>query len=103
MARQQLADTPPSTAPDAGRRDVIRKILGALVAVLVMQALFVLCLVSANQLLVPRNMPFGVAGAPSPVVTAVSSKYALDLTDYPNQSAATTAINQGKVYGAYVT
>jgi hypothetical protein len=80
-----------------------RKILGVLVAVLVMQALFVLCLVSASQLLVPRNMPFGVAGPPSPVVTAVSSKYALDLTDYPSQSAATTAISQGKLYGAYIT
>ena len=80
-----------------------RKILGVLVAVLVMQALFVLCLVSASQLLVPRNMPFGVAGPPSPVVTAVTSKYALDLTDYPSQSAATTAISQSKLYGAYVT
>ena len=66
MARQ-LADVTSAPASTAGRRGVIRKILGALAAVLVLQALFVLCLVSANQLLAPRNMPFGVAGSPSPV------------------------------------
>jgi hypothetical protein len=71
--------------------------------VLAAQTLFVLCLVSAQQLLVARNMPFGVAGAPSPVVAAVTSRLGLDLTDYPNQSAAMAAIDQGSLYGAYVT
>jgi hypothetical protein len=62
--------------------------------VLVGQALFALCLVSAQQLLVPRNMPFGVAGPPSPVVAAVTSKAGLDLSAFPSQSAAMNAINQ---------
>ena len=82
---------------------MIRKTLVALVAVLVLQAIFELCLVSADQLLVPRNMPFGVAGPPSPVVAAVTSKLGLDLTSYPSQSAAMTAIDDGQLYGAYVT
>jgi hypothetical protein len=82
---------------------VIRKTLVALVAVLVLQAIFELCLVSADQLLVPRNMPLGVAGSPSPVVAAVTSKLGLDLTSYPSQSAAMTAIDDGQLYGAYVT
>ena len=69
---------------------------------LVGQALFALCLVSALQLLVPRNMPFGVVG-PSKVVAAVTSKVGLDLIGYPSQSAAMTAINRGELYGAYVT
>jgi hypothetical protein len=47
--------------------------------VLVLQALFVLCLVSAQQLLVARNMTFGVAGAPSPVVPSISDLAPLDL------------------------
>jgi len=102
MARQ-LADAAPSEASTAGRRDTTRKIVVALGVVLVLQALFVLCLVSAQQLLVARNMTFGVAGAPSPVVAAVASKLGLDLTDYPSQSAAMTAIDQGSLYGAYVT
>jgi hypothetical protein len=102
MARQ-LADTTLSSAPEAGRRATTRKIVVALGLVLVAQALLALCLVSAQQLLVPRNMPFGVAGAPSPVVAGVTSRVRLALSAYPNQSAAMTAINQGKLYGAYVT
>src|SRR5215471_16417285 len=96
-------EVPP--ADKTGRRDVIRKILVALVTVLVLQAIFALCLVSAQQLLVPRNMPFGVAGAPSPVPGAVASnpKLGLDLTDYPSKSAAMTAIDQSQLYGAYIT
>src|SRR5215472_8890395 len=103
MARQ-LADVEASPAGNARRQGVMRKkIFGALAAVLVLQALFVLCLVSANQLLAPRNMPFGAAGSPSPVTAAVASKLGLDLTAYPNQSAAMTAIDDGELYGAYVT
>ena len=64
--------------------------------------MFALCLVSALQLLVPRNMPVGVVG-PSKVVAAVTSKISLDTIGYPNQSAAMTAIDRGELYGAYVT
>ncbi len=80
-----------------------RKIVVALGVVLVGQALFALCLVSAQQTLVPRNMPFGVAGPPSPVVAAVAPKVGLALTGYPSQAAALNAIDQGELYGAYVT
>ena len=102
MARQ-LADTTPSAASAAGRRVMTRKIVVALGLVLIFQVLFTLCLVSAQQLLVPRNMPFGVAGPPSPVVAVVTSKAGLDLSAYPSKSAAINAINQGELYGAYVT
>src|SRR5262245_50896350 len=96
-------EVPP--AGKTGRRGTIRKILVALITVLVLQAIFALCLVSAQQLLVPRNMPFGVAGAPSPVPAAVASnpKLGLDLTAYPSKAAAMTAIDHSQLYGAYVT
>lgn len=56
-----------------GRRAALR--IGiALGLVLFAQALLALSLVSAQQLLVPRNMPFGVAGPPSPVVAEVASR-----------------------------
>ena len=102
MARQ-LADAAPSGISAASRRASARKIVVALGLVLIGQALFALCLVSAQQLLVPRNMPFGVAGPPSPVVAAVASRAGVALTAYPSQSAAMTAINRGELYGAYVT
>src|SRR5215470_4754212 len=96
-------EVPP--ADKTGRRGTISKILVALFTVLVLQAIFALCLVSAQQLLVPRNMPFGVAGPPSPVPAAVASnpKLGLDLTAYPSKSAAMTAIEHSQLYGAYVT
>ncbi len=102
MAKQLASDTA-SAGAGVGGRDVRRKVVVALAAVLVVQALFALCLVSALQLLVPRNMPFGVAGKPSPVVALVTSKAGLDLSAYPSKSAAMNAINQGKLYGAYIT
>jgi hypothetical protein len=49
----------------------------ALAIVLVGTAVFAVCLVSALQLLVPRDMPFGVTGS-SPVVSAVRDKVSLD-------------------------
>ena len=99
---EQLATETPSAAGKADKPNVVRKIVAALVAVLVLQAIMVLCLVSADQLLVPRNMPFGVAGSPSRVVAVVTSKLGLDLTYYKNQSAAMTAIDDGELYGAFV-
>jgi len=91
-----------SSAVKTDRRGVLKKILVALVGVLVFQALFELCLVSAEQLSVPRNMPFGVVGSPSQVVAEVAPK-GLALSSYPNESAAMTALEQGQLYGAYVT
>jgi hypothetical protein len=89
-------------AVKSGRHATLRKILVALVAVLVMQSVFELFLVSAEQLPVPRNMPFGVVGQPSPVVAQVASK-GLVLSSYPSESAAMTALQQGQLYGAYLT
>ena len=80
MARQP-ADATLSAASAAGRPATARKIIVALAAVLIVQAVFVLCLVSAEQLLAPRNMPFGMVG-PSPVVAQAQSSAGLDLIAY---------------------
>ena len=65
--------------------------------------------VSAQQMLIPQKMPFGVTGS-SPVVTAAQSadmvpghRVSFTNTVYPNETAATDAINQGTIYGAYIT
>ncbi|MEV0783488.1 hypothetical protein AB0I52_11010 [Streptomyces sp. NPDC050423] len=80
---------------------MVKKVLVALGIVVFLQSLFALCLVSALQLLVPRNMPFGVTGA-SPVVNAVTSKVSLQTLGYADESAVLGAINQSKIYGAYL-
>ncbi|MFD9301038.1 hypothetical protein ACFWB1_39095, partial [Streptomyces goshikiensis] len=80
---------------------MLKKALAALGVVLVLQCLFALCLVSALQLLVLRNTPFGVTGA-SPVVNAVASKVSLDTRSYTDEPAVMEAIGQSKLYGAYL-
>jgi hypothetical protein len=79
----------------------VRKPLIALVTVGVLVAFFGLCLVSALQLLEPRNMAFGVTG-PSPVVDAVKSKLSLDVTTYSSEADLTEAAERGEIYGGYI-
>ena len=52
---------------------MVKKGVVTLAMVLVLTAVFALCLVSALQLLVPRDMPFGVTGS-SPVISDVQDK-----------------------------
>ena len=78
-----------------------RKSLIALIAVGVLVAIFAVCLVSALQLLEPREMPFGVTG-PSPVVDAVQKDYSLDLITYSSESDLTQAAERGDIYGGYI-
>lgn len=80
---------------------MLKKALAALGIVLILQSLFALCLVSALQLLVLRDTPFGVTGA-SPVVNAVASKVSLDTRSFADESAVMEAIGQSKLYGAYL-
>ncbi|MCC9306003.1 hypothetical protein LN042_02580 [Kitasatospora sp. RB6PN24] len=103
MAGPQATGATAAGATAAGGRGGVAKIVVALGLVLVAQALFVLCLVSAQQLLQPRDMPFGVAGPPSPVVAEVASRTGLNLTAYPNPSAVMTAAERGELYGAYLS
>ena len=90
---------PPAEAPR--RPTLVRKIIVALFGVLIFQGLLALSLISAQQLLTPRQMPFGVVG-PSTVVQAVQTKLSLDPVSYPTKSAAVSAIDQGQIYGAFV-
>jgi hypothetical protein len=98
LAMQPGGETPPATPePRRTGRGMARKVLVALGLVLVIQCLFALCLVSANQLLFPHEMPFGVVDS-SPVVGAVVAKEpgALDVIAYPSKSAALHAIDRAR-------
>ncbi len=93
-------EAPPAEAPRKPSR--LRKILVALFGVLVLQGLLALCLVSAEQLLTPRQMPFGVVG-PSLVVHGVQSRLPLAPISYRSETAALGAIDRGQICGALVT
>jgi hypothetical protein len=81
----------------------VKKPLIALAAVVVLVSLFALCLVSALQLLEPRNMPFGVT-RPSPVVDAVQSSdsNSLNVITYSSEADLTQAAERGDIYGGYI-
>ena len=85
-----------------------KRALLALAIVLLLACTVAVVWVSALQAQVPRNMPFGVTGT-SPVVAAAESQkisgYQISFvnTTYANEAAAMDAINQGKLYGAYIT
>ncbi len=96
------ADGAASAGAPPGRRDAVRKIVVALLLVLVAQALFALTLVSALQLLVLRDAPFGMVGS-SQVIAQAQSTVSLDITAFPNESAAMEAVNHGRLYGVYLT
>ncbi len=78
-----------------------RKALVALGTVGILTLLFGVCLISAVQLLAPRDMPFGITAA-SPVVDAVQQEYSLDLETYSNQADLMAAAQRGDIYGGYV-
>jgi hypothetical protein len=80
---------------------VARKGLVTVVVVVVGIAVFALCLVSALQLLVPRDMPFGVTGS-SPVVSAVQEKVSLDLVQYSDEADLIQAAERGDIEGGYI-
>jgi hypothetical protein len=85
----------------------VKKIVAAVGLVLVLECALTLCSVSALQVPIPRNMPFGVTGS-SPVVTAAESKkvdgnqVSFVNTQYASEADARQAIDQGKLYGAYI-
>jgi hypothetical protein len=51
---------------------------------------------------VANNMPFGVVGSTSLVDAAQGDLFSLKVKKYPNEDAATNAMNQGQLYGALI-
>lgn len=82
--------------------------VSGLAIVLVVVSTIVLSLISALQVQVPREMPFGVVGDDTTIIDAVESEgigsndISFDLKTYSDKAAALEAINQGDIYGAYV-
>ncbi|MGA7756913.1 MAG: hypothetical protein WCA57_03650 [Ilumatobacteraceae bacterium] len=83
-----------NTLPSVARKSVV-----VLTTVGLLALVFGVCLISAVQLLAPRDMPFGVT-ASSPVVDAVQQEYSLDLTTYSNEADLMAAAERGDIYGA---
>ena len=77
-------------------------IIAALGACAVMQCLFATTYMSAEHAPQATDLPFGVTGS-SPVLTAAEKSISLKVTQYPNESAAKTAIDQAQIWGALIS
>jgi hypothetical protein len=76
-------------------------ILAALGVCAIMQCLFATTYMSAQHAPQAANLPFGVTGS-SPVLAAAEKTISLKVTQYPNESAVKTAIDQAQLWGALV-
>jgi hypothetical protein len=79
----------------------VRLLSVGLAVVLVVQALFVLSYVGALHTPKPHHVAFGVVGR-SALPVAVGTRYSLRVSHYPSEQAAMTAIDNRKIYGAFV-
>ncbi len=92
---------PTDGGPENVESAVAKKSVVALATVGLLVLIFGVCLISAVQLLAPRDMPFGVT-ASSPVVDAVQQEYSLDITTYSSEADLMAAAERGDIYGGYV-
>jgi len=76
-------------------------IVGALGICAIMQCLFSSTYMTAQHAPTATNLPFGVTGS-SPILTAAEKTVSLQVTHYPNEAAAKTAIDQTTIWGALV-
>ncbi len=99
-----MTDTLPTDTPtdsEPAKSAVAKQSIVALTTVGLLVLIFAVCLVSAVQLLAPRDMPFGITES-SPVVDAVQQEYSLDLKTYSNEADLMEAAARGDIYGGYV-
>ena len=95
------SNDPTDSGPENVKSAVARQSIVALTTVGLLVLIFAVCLISAVQLLAPRDMPFGITEA-SPVVDAVQQEYSLDLKTYSTEADLMDAAARGDIYGGYV-
>ena len=95
------ADSVPDPSAQKPRLSGFPLLFVALGVVLLVQAAFVNSYVGALHSPKPHDVRIGVVGA-SPLPIAVAKQFSLKLTQYSSESAASAAIDQRKVVGAYV-
>ena len=98
MNGSDAAPTPRARKP---RLTGIPLLIAALSVVLLVQAAFVLSYVGALHEPKPHHVSIGVVGA-SPLPIAVGKQFSLRITRYSSEAAASTAIDERKIDGAFV-
>jgi hypothetical protein len=68
----------------------------------VLTAMFAINYTSSGHEPIADDMPFGVVGSTALADAAQGDLFSLKITQYPDQQAATDAMNRGAIYGALV-
>ena len=97
-----MADAPSAGDGGTPRLSGLPLLAVALSLVLCVQALFVLSYVGALHHPKPHDVAFGVVGN-SPLPVAVGKRFSLKVRQYPDETAARSAIDHRKIDGAFVT
>ena len=69
---------------------------------MLLTTLFAVNYISSGHEPIATDMPFGVVGSSPLPDDAQGPLFSLDVTDYPNEAAATQAMNEGESYGALI-
>ncbi len=81
---------------------VPKNLIAPIALAVLLTTLFAVNYMSSGHEPIATDMPFGVVGSSPLPHDAQSPLFSLDVTKYPNEAAATQAMNEGKIYGALI-
>jgi hypothetical protein len=108
MDRRRAVKKPAPTAqasvdePVGRRRFVPKNLVAPVTLAVLVTTLFAVNYMSSGHEPVAENMPFGVVGSSPLPQAAQSDLFSLNVIDYPDQAAATDAMDRGQIYGALI-
>ncbi len=100
---QPADSTAAASSPHTRKRLVTGNLVAPVAFAVILTSLFAVNYMSSGHEPVAANMPFGVVGSTSLAKAAQGDLFSLDIKQYPDQGAATDAMNRGEIYGALVT
>ncbi|MGP0108483.1 MAG: hypothetical protein ACLPR9_06410 [Acidimicrobiales bacterium] len=89
-------------SPSPGSTSQTKQLMIGLLIALVLVSIMATTYISAEHLPVAHNLPWGVTG-PSTLTTAVQEGTDLQIHQYASQADLEQAINQGTIYGGFVS
>lgn len=100
--RAVSAEAVPAQLSGDDRRANRRALLVPAAFAFILTGLFALNYMSSAHSPVANHMPFGVVGSSDLVDSAQGPLLSLDVATFPNEQAATAAMDRGEIYGALI-
>jgi hypothetical protein len=108
--RRRKTEQPPAAAGDSAavsstrsHRIVPKNLIAPIGLATLLTTLFAVNYLSSGHEPIATHMPFGVVGSSPLPQAAQGPLFSLDVTEFPDEAAATQAMNEGEIYGALIT